>query len=81
LTPSQYWECDHAGHDTTRIFICLFEEDREEAKEQDLSAGGITLNPWKPDFSLAEPLTPVEQLECRNAGHEPLKDSDNDKEN
>jgi hypothetical protein len=76
LTPSQYWECDHAGYDTTSIFICLFEEDREEVKEQELSAGGITLR--KPDFSLAEPLTPAEQLECRNAGHEPVQSKDKD---
>ena len=62
LTPSQYWECDVAGH--TPSFdapICLFEEDREDE-----------------DPSIAQPLTPAERLECENTGQEPEKKEDKD---
>jgi hypothetical protein len=78
LTPSQYWACD-----TNNNFVCLFEEDREEMQKhvaEERSAGGITLHPWQPDLSLAEPLTPAERLECENTGHEPLQTEDKDKD-
>lgn len=38
LTPSQYWQCDHAGYSPSGA-LCLFEEDREEAQER-ISEGG-----------------------------------------
>jgi hypothetical protein len=83
LTPSQYWECDDAGYKPHGI-ICLFEQDREEAKKRisegfDFLSLRIDLDfAGPPDLSLAEPLTPAEQLECKNTDNGPLKVEDKD---
>jgi hypothetical protein len=79
LTPPQYWECDRAGYPPNG-FICLFEEDREEAAKRiadgDLLPIGALGNMEELDLSLAQPLTPDERQECLNTGHEPLEEED-----
>ena len=77
LTPSEYWECDNAGYSPEGI-MCLFEEDREEAKKRLAEGGSIPGQLGITSFSQlslertqTHPLTPAEELECRNAGHEP----------
>ena len=85
LTPSEYWKCDHAGYSPEGI-ICLFEEDREEAKKR-LAEGGYI--PGRLDFKGTElslertqthPLTPAEQSECRETGHLPIREEEQERE-
>ena len=86
LTPSQYWKCDDAGYKPQGT-LCLFEENREEAKKHIAEGTNFPSVQISPDFagprdlSLAEPLTPAEQLECKNTDNGPVQSVDEDKEN